>query len=245
MSAAGSRRPDWEGRCATGRLPAAGCAARATDRGRDAKAQHRRQAHPVCLEPDAMSLVLEPGTADAAGQRVRLVGENAPVAHLRRLRDGRDPIGFDPQLWDASASSASRRRSSQRRTTVGRRRRGRRDRRGARQHACAVALPPPPCCRRARSPSPGRRRSRRSGCRASPPPTPCSRWRSTRCRGTTRSTSRRRPRPEDGASSSGAKTFVVDGHVAARLIVVARVDGGGPGSSSSIRARPASPSSAR
>ena len=32
------------------------------------------------------------------------IGERAPVAHLRRLRDSRDPDGFDRALWKEFAS---------------------------------------------------------------------------------------------------------------------------------------------
>ena len=46
-----------------------------------------------------MSLVLNQEQQMLRDSAFAFVGENAPVAHLRRLRDNRDAIGFDPELW--------------------------------------------------------------------------------------------------------------------------------------------------
>ena len=46
-----------------------------------------------------MGLVLNPEQQMLRDSAFAFVGENAPVVHLRRLRDKRDAIGFDPELW--------------------------------------------------------------------------------------------------------------------------------------------------
>lgn len=46
-----------------------------------------------------MALVLNQEQKMLRDSALAFVGENAPIAHLRQLRDGRDATGFSPALW--------------------------------------------------------------------------------------------------------------------------------------------------
>ena len=179
-----------------------------------------------------MSLVLNQEQRMLRDSAFAFVGENAPVAHLRRLRDGRDPIGFDPQLWRRfgelgfAATLVPEAHDGLGLGAV---------EAGAIAEALGSTLAPSPFLSTAVLSA---RALALAGSAAQQ-----AQWLPRIAAAdavlalAVDEVSRHDPQhiattatPEDGGFVlQGAKTFVVDGHVAARLIVVARVDGGGPG----------------